>query len=135
TPLSSSSSSKSQGCCRPCLSSLHRHLSSPLSSCSLLAQATTPRVAPLSLSHLLYVVTSGSKASELCLLQPVFVREALIVVVASPRTQLPSSRSPIRVEVVAPSILFYSMLPHQVVLFSSLKKPPSSSSHVPSCVR
>uniref|UniRef100_A0A9I9EHC2 Uncharacterized protein n=1 Tax=Cucumis melo TaxID=3656 RepID=A0A9I9EHC2_CUCME len=46
-----------------------------------------------------------SEASGLYLLQPVFVHEALIVVVASPRTQLSLSRSPICMELVAPSIL------------------------------
>uniref|UniRef100_A0A9I9E1L0 Uncharacterized protein n=2 Tax=Cucumis melo TaxID=3656 RepID=A0A9I9E1L0_CUCME len=72
-----------------------------------------------------------SKVSGLCLLQSVFVREAPIAVVASPRIQPPPSRSPIRVELVAPSILLYSMLPHHGVLSSPLKKPPPSSSHVP----
>uniref|UniRef100_A0A9I9EH56 Uncharacterized protein n=1 Tax=Cucumis melo TaxID=3656 RepID=A0A9I9EH56_CUCME len=33
-------------------------------------------------------------------------------------------------ELVAPSILLRSTLPHQGVLSSPLKKPPSSSSHV-----
>uniref|UniRef100_A0A9I9EDK1 Uncharacterized protein n=1 Tax=Cucumis melo TaxID=3656 RepID=A0A9I9EDK1_CUCME len=61
-----------------------------------------------------------------------FVHKALIVVVASPRTQSPLSRSLIRMELVAPSILLRSTLPHQGVLSLPLKKPPSSSNHVPS---
>ncbi|KAL4032717.1 hypothetical protein IC575_005798 [Cucumis melo] len=138
-PLSSSSSSKSHSRRRPCLSSLHRdlrrqsplvcrsrhhHLSSSSSFCSSLAQAATSRAAPLSVSHLLYVGTFGSKASGLCLLQPMFVHEASTAVVASPRTQLSPSRSSIRMEIVAPSILLCSTLSHQDVL--------SSSSYVPS---
>uniref|UniRef100_A0A9I9E4L5 Uncharacterized protein n=1 Tax=Cucumis melo TaxID=3656 RepID=A0A9I9E4L5_CUCME len=35
-------------------------------------------------------------------------------------------------KLVARSILLHSTLPHQGVLSSPLKKPPSSSSHVPS---
>uniref|UniRef100_A0A9I9E8W0 Uncharacterized protein n=4 Tax=Cucumis melo TaxID=3656 RepID=A0A9I9E8W0_CUCME len=104
----------------------YHHLSSPSSFYSSLAQAT-----PLYVSHLLCVATSESEASGLCLLQPVFVHEAPTAVVASPRTQ-PPSRSPIRMKLVAPSILLHSTLPHQGVLSSPLKKPPSSSSHVPS---
>uniref|UniRef100_A0A9I9EC30 Uncharacterized protein n=1 Tax=Cucumis melo TaxID=3656 RepID=A0A9I9EC30_CUCME len=41
-----------------------------------------------------------------------FVQEAPIVIVASPRTQPPPSRSPIRMELVAPSILLCSTLSH-----------------------
>uniref|UniRef100_A0A9I9CXX5 Uncharacterized protein n=1 Tax=Cucumis melo TaxID=3656 RepID=A0A9I9CXX5_CUCME len=74
----------------------------------------------------------GFEASGLCLLQPMFVYEAPTVVLTSPRTQPMPSRSPIRMELIAPSILFRSTLPHQGVLSSPLKKPPSSSSHVPS---
>ena len=89
-------------CChRPCLSSLHRdlwrqspsirrshhrHFSSPSSFYPSLAQAATPRAAPLSVSHLLCVPTSESEASGLCLLQSVFVHEAPTAIVASPRT-------------------------------------------------
>uniref|UniRef100_A0A9I9EEU2 Uncharacterized protein n=2 Tax=Cucumis melo TaxID=3656 RepID=A0A9I9EEU2_CUCME len=40
-----------------------------------------------------------------------FVHEASTAVVASQRTQ-PPSRSPIRMKLVAPSILLCSMLPH-----------------------
>uniref|UniRef100_A0A9I9ECF3 Uncharacterized protein n=2 Tax=Cucumis melo TaxID=3656 RepID=A0A9I9ECF3_CUCME len=75
---------------------------------------------------------SESEVSGLCLLQPVFVHEAPTAVVASPRTQLPPSQSPIRMELVAPSILLCSTLPHQDMLSSPLKKPLFSSSHVPS---
>uniref|UniRef100_A0A9I9DNQ7 Uncharacterized protein n=1 Tax=Cucumis melo TaxID=3656 RepID=A0A9I9DNQ7_CUCME len=144
-PLSSPFSSKSHGRRGPCLSSLyldlrrqsssirqsrHHHLSYPSSFYLSLVQAATPRVAPVSVSHLLCVAMSESEANELCLLQPVFVYEALTAVIASPQTQPPPSRSPIRMELVAPSILLHSTLPHQGVLSSSLKKPPSSSSHV-----
>ncbi|KAA0047344.1 zinc finger protein ZAT11 [Cucumis melo var. makuwa] len=66
------------------------------------------------------------KASGLRLLQ---------LVVASLRTQSPLSRSPICVELVAPSIILRSTLPHQGVLTSPLKKPSSSSNHVPSRMR
>uniref|UniRef100_A0A9I9E656 Uncharacterized protein n=1 Tax=Cucumis melo TaxID=3656 RepID=A0A9I9E656_CUCME len=58
------------------------------------------------------VATSESEASGLCLLQSVFVHEAPTVVVASPRTQPLPLRSPIRMELVAPSILLRSTLPH-----------------------
>uniref|UniRef100_A0A9I9E6M0 Uncharacterized protein n=1 Tax=Cucumis melo TaxID=3656 RepID=A0A9I9E6M0_CUCME len=54
----------------------------------------------------------ASRLSGLCLLQQVFVCKAPTAIVASPRTQ-PPSQSPIRVELVAPSILLRSTLPHQ----------------------
>ncbi|KAA0050041.1 charged multivesicular body protein 7 isoform X1 [Cucumis melo var. makuwa] len=110
----------------------HRHLNSPSSFYSWLAQAATLRAVPLSVSHLLCIAMFRFKASGLCLLQPMFVYESPTVVLTPPRTQPMSSRSPIRMELIAPSILLRSTLPHQGVLSSPLKKPPSSSSHVPS---
>uniref|UniRef100_A0A9I9E591 Uncharacterized protein n=1 Tax=Cucumis melo TaxID=3656 RepID=A0A9I9E591_CUCME len=71
--------------------SRHRHLCSPSSFCSSLAQAARPRATPLFVSHLLCVATSGSESSGLCLLQPVFVCEAPTIVIVSPRTQPPPS--------------------------------------------